>query len=139
MSLMPMPNCSTSIASVIATAHASPKQSRYPGLPRKTGESPNGDVSFTIKFRNPRPFLGFSPTTLKRLGQDISFFAHLSLHPHPKHAISHLMAATYPMGAQAHSPPLHIPPAEFDESWQNRTVHSIPLLHNPPAFLFFVI
>ena len=82
------------LASVFATAHASPKQSRSPGLPRKTGESPNADVSFTIKFRNPRPFLGFAPTTLKRLGQNTSF-SPISLHLHVKHAIFHLIVVPY--------------------------------------------
>src|SRR5260221_3278246 len=71
------------------------------------------------------PFWDLPQRLLKDWGRTSLFFAHLSLHPHPKHAISRLTAATYPAGARAKSPPLHIPPAEFDESWQRRTVHSI--------------
>jgi len=36
-------------------------------------------------------------------------------------AIFRLAAAIYPAGAWAKSPPPHIPPAEFDESWQLRS------------------
>jgi hypothetical protein len=59
-------------------------------------QSPNTDVSFATIFSKSRPFLGFAPSTLKRLGQDSLFFVHLFLHPHPNHSIFCLTAAICP-------------------------------------------
>src|SRR5260221_8271060 len=67
------------------------------------------------------PFWDFPQRLLKVWGRPLLFFAHLSLHPHPKHAIFRLTVVIYPARAWAKSPPPHIPPAEFDESWQRRT------------------